>query len=142
MNLETSCGAIVYTRREGKYLFVLVQEQSGHYSFPKGHMEENETEMETARREIFEETGLKPTFRDGFCETDTYELKEKPGTRKRVVYFLAEFGNEKPVPMQGEIRKIELLPYEQALSLFLYAGGQRVLKAAYSFLTDNRNSDR
>ena len=142
MNLETSCGAVVYTRREGEILFVLVQEQSGHYSFPKGHMEENETEMETARREIFEETGLKPTFQNDFYETDTYDLMEKPGTRKRVVYFLAEFGNEEPVPMQGEIRKIVLLPYEQALSLFQYAGSQRVLKAAYSFLTDNKNSDR
>ncbi len=135
MNLETSCGAIVYTRQEGKYLFVLVQERSGSYSFPKGHMEGNETEMETARREVFEETGLKPNFRDDFYETDTYDPREKPGTRKRVIYFLAECGNEKPVPIQGEIRKIVLLPYEQALGLLEYAGSRRVLKAAYSFLT-------
>ena len=135
LNMETSCGAIVYTRQEEKILFVLVQEKSGSYSFPKGHMEDNETELETARREIFEETGLRPKFRDGFYETDTYDLKEKPGTRKRVVYFLAEFENEKMVPMQGEIRKIVLLPYEQAIQCFEYEGSRRVLKAAYSFLT-------
>ena len=58
MNWEKSCGAIVFTRRNGQILFVIVQEQAGTYSFPKGHMEGDETEAETARREVFEETGL------------------------------------------------------------------------------------
>ncbi len=135
MHLETSCGAIVYTQREDQYLFVIVQEQSGAYSFPKGHMETGETEMETARREIFEETGLRPAFVDGFREMDTYDLKEKPGTRKQVVYFLAECGNEPMTAQMGEIRKIELLPYDQAMERFDWEGTRRVLTAAYRFLT-------
>ncbi len=134
MNLETSCGAIVYTKRDGQYLFVIVQEQSGAYSFPKGHMESGETEIETARREIFEETGVRPAFLDGFREMDEYDLKEKPGTRKQVVYFLAECGNELLVPQQGEIRKIVLLPYTQAMQCFEYEGTRRVLTSAYRFL--------
>lgn len=64
MNWEKSCGAIVFTRKAGQLLFVIVEEQSGACSFPKGHMEGNETEMETARREIWEETGLQPMFSD------------------------------------------------------------------------------
>lgn len=135
MHLETSCGAIVYTWREGQYLFVIVQEQNGAYSFPKGHMEGSETEMETARREIYEETGLKPVFLDGFRETDAYDLKEKPGTRKQVVYFLAEFGSEPLIPQRGEIRRIVLLPYERAVQCFEYEGSRRVLAAAYHYLT-------
>ena len=135
MHLETSCGAIVYTKQAGEYLFVIVQEQSGAYSFPKGHMEGCETELETARREIYEETGLKPAFVNGFRETDAYDLKEKPGTRKQVVYFLAECGNEPLIPRQSEIRKIVLLPYDQAMQCFEYEGSRRVLTAAYHFLT-------
>ncbi len=134
MNLETSCGAIVCTKRDGQYLFVIVQEQSGAYSFPKGHMEGSETEIETARREIFEETGGRPAFLDGFREMDEYDLKEKPGTRKQVVYFLAECGNEPLVPQQGEIREIVLLPYDQAIQCFEYEGTRRVLASAYRFL--------
>ena len=37
--------------------------------------------------------------------------------------------------LQGEIRKIVLLPYEQALQCFEYEGSRRVLTAAYHFLT-------
>lgn len=134
MHLETSCGAIVYTKQAGQCLFVIVQEQSGAYSFPKGHMEKGETELETARREILEETGLKPAFVEGFRETDAYVLREKPGTRKQVVYFLAECGNEPLIPQPGEIRKIVLLPYEQAMECFEYEGSRRVLAAAHRFL--------
>lgn len=134
MNLEKSCGAVVYSKRDGQYLFVLVQEQGGAYSFPKGHMEGDETEMETARREIYEEIGLQPAFLEGFRETDEYDLREKPTTRKRVVYFLAEYGDEPLVPRQGEIKRILLLPYDQAMQHFEYEGTRRILNSAYHFL--------
>jgi len=135
MKWEKSCGAIVYTKRNGPYLYVIVQEQGGAYSFPKGHMEGDETEMETARREVFEETGLNPEFQEGFRETDEYDLKEKPGTKKRVTYFLAESGDEPMTAREGEIRRIQLLPYEQALALFEHETQRRILTAAHEFLT-------
>ena len=135
MHMEKSCGAIVFTRRNGQYLFVIVQEQNGSYSFPKGHMEGGEREMETARREILEETGLRPEFLDGFRETDEFDMKEKPGTRKQVVYFLAACENPTFFAQEGEIRKIELLPYTQAMQCFEYEGSRRVLASAYCFLT-------
>ena len=83
---------------------------------------------------IFEETGLRPVFAEGFRETDGYELKEKPGTRKQVVYFLAESGNEPMTAQMGEIRNVELLPYKQAMERFEWEGTRRVLAAAYRFL--------
>ena len=135
MNWERSCGAIVFTRRNGQILFAIVQEQGGAYSFPKGHMEGDETEMETARREVFEEINLKPAFLDGFYQQDEYALAEKPGTWKRVTYFLAEFGNEPLVPREGEIRRIQLLPYEEAITLFEHETTRRILTAAYEWIT-------
>ena len=134
-NLERSCGAVVFTRKEGRPLFVIVQEMAGAYSFPKGHMEGNETEEETARREIFEETGLRPSFLPGFREQDEYDLAERPGFRKRVTYFLAEFEGGPLTPRPGEIREILLLPYEQAVTYFEHESSRRILSAAYAFLT-------
>ncbi len=134
-NLERSCGAIVFTRKEGRPLFVIVREMAGAYSFPKGHMEGNETEEETARREIFEETGLRPRFLPGFTQQDEYDLAERPGFRKRVTYFLAEFEGGTLAPRPGEIREILLLPYEQALTYFEHESTRRILAAANDFLT-------
>ena len=134
--LERSCGAILFTLKNGQPLYVVVQELAGAYSFPKGHMEGSETEMETARREVFEETGIHPRFLDGFCREDEYELAEKPGTRKRVTYFLAEYQDESLVPRPGEIRSIRLLPYEQALQCFEHESTRQVLAAANDFLRD------
>lgn len=136
MNWECSCGAVVFTRADGQFLFVIVQEKAGAYSFPKGHMEGSETEQETARREVFEEIGLDPDFLPGFREEDEYDLAEKPGTRKRVTYFLAEYRNDQPlVPRQGEIRGIQLLPYDEALLCFEHEGTRSVLAKALAFLT-------
>ena len=135
MNWEYSCGAVVFTRAGGQILFVIVQEQAGAYSFPKGHMENSETELETARREVFEETGLNPDFLPGFREVDEYDLAEKPGTRKRVTYFLAEYKDKPLIPRQGEIRRIRLLPYDQALRCFQHEGTRSVLTRALAFLT-------
>ena len=134
MNWEYSCGAIVFTRRNGQILFAIVQELAGAYSFPKGHMEGDETEMETARREVWEEIGLHPEFLDGFYQQDEYALAEKPGTWKRVTYFLAEFENEALTPREGEIRRIQLLPYEEALPLFEHEKTRQILTAARDFI--------
>ena len=134
MNREYSCGAVVFTRKDGNILFVVVQEQSGAYSFPKGHMENSETEMETARREVFEETGLNPEFLPGFRAEDQFDPAEKPGTRKRITYFLAEYKDQALVPRPGEIRRIQLLPYDQALRCFKHDGPRSVLARARAFL--------
>ena len=135
MNREKSCGAVVFTMRNGQPLYVIVQEMAGAYSFPKGHAEGSETETETAAREVFEEIGLRPTFIEGFRETDEYDLREKPGTRKQVVYFLAEFHDEPLIPRPGEIRDIRLLTYEEALGAFEHANTRRILTAAHDFIT-------
>ena len=134
MNWEKSCGSIVYTKRDGEVRFVIVQELAGAYSFPKGHMEGDETEIETARREVFEEIGLVPTFVDGFRGEDEYDLLEKPGTRKKVVYFLTELGDEPLAPRPGEIKRISLLTCEEAMQCFEHESTRKVLRKAYEFI--------
>ena len=48
---EKSCGAIVYRRFHGNIEILLIKHvNSGHWSFPKGHVEENETEEDAADR--------------------------------------------------------------------------------------------
>ena len=56
MRQVKSCGVIVF-RRMPELSFLLMK-HSHRYDLPKGHMEEGETELETALREMWEETGI------------------------------------------------------------------------------------
>lgn len=134
MNLERSCGAVVFARINGEARFLILTEMQGAHSFPKGHMEGDETETQTALREIREETGLTPALLPGFRAEDEYDLAEKPGTRKHVTYFLAEYDGGPVTPRPGEIREAQLLPYAQACQLIGHTGGRRVLEKAFEFI--------
>src|SRR5690554_7789701 len=81
---EISCGAVVYTRKNDNILYVIVKSTEGYFGFPKGHMEKNETEEQTAIREIFEETGLKVNIIPGFKTINEYPIPHKEVTIKRV----------------------------------------------------------
>ena len=54
MKFEKCCGCIILN--ENKVL--LVKHNDGHWGFPKGHVEKDETELQTAIREVKEETNL------------------------------------------------------------------------------------
>ena len=58
MNFEKSCGAVVFVEENSSVRYLLMCSMEGVYGFPKGHMEGNETEIETALREVREETGI------------------------------------------------------------------------------------
>ena len=57
MKKSTSAGGLVVNSK-GKICLVW-QPNSQTWAIPKGHIEEGETILETAKREIYEETGLK-----------------------------------------------------------------------------------
>lgn len=85
---EKSCGAIVYRKSHGNIEILLIKHvNSGHWSFPKGHVEGTETEVETAKREIKEETAIDVLIDPTFRETVSYFPKRD--TQKTVVYFIA-----------------------------------------------------
>ncbi len=133
MPTEKSCGAIVFTEQNGIPLFLLVRERAGHYSFPKGHMEGSETEMQTAQREIREETGLTVDFLEGFRRVDAF-LQRENGRWKEVVYFLARYEGQTPVRQEGELTGWALLPFEEAIARFQFDSQKRILREAQDFL--------
>lgn len=138
MNYEYSCGAVVFTRIGGQPHYVLVRakdQPEGCHGFPKGHMEPGETEEQTALREILEETGLRVRLIPGFRAVTEYNLPTPPDTRKRVIFFLAEYEDQTPIPQESELSAITLSPWPQALELTEFADSKRILTDAHEFLT-------
>ena len=73
MKFEKSCGVIVYRRNQEHIDLLLVKNRyGGHWSFPKGHVEGNETEVQTALREVREKTGLEVRLQSGFRQMVEY----------------------------------------------------------------------
>ncbi len=134
MNLEKSCGAVVFTRANGQIRYLLVQNPHGVYGFPKGHMEGTETELETAIREIREETDLQVCFLKGFRSVDIYPSPAVQGQMKQVVYFLAEFAQQEYCLQPGEIIGGGLYPFMEAMDLLQFTSSRRILQEANDFL--------
>lgn len=126
---EKSCGAIVYRRFHGNVEILLIKHvNSGHWSFPKGHVEGNETELETARREIKEETGLDVILDQTFRETVSYSPKRD--TQKVVVYFLALARNYDFVPQEEEIAEIRWVDIVRATRMLTYENDKTIVNKA------------
>ena len=134
MIYEKSCGAVIYTERNGKRFYLVELMQKGHISICKGHVEENETERQTAAREILEETGLTVEFVDGFRETIAYSPYEN--CMKTVVFFLASASSTDVTAQEEEVREIRWLPVDEALSALTFASDRETLQKAESFLND------
>lgn len=134
MQYEISCGAVVFTRKEKEIYYVIVEEQEGYYGFPKGHMEGTETKEETALREIYEEVGIRPHLLQGFRTIDEHAIPNKKDVIKRIIYFAAEYDNQKIVYQTEELQSARLMRYEEAMSAFQFESSKRILREAKEFI--------
>lgn len=129
MLFEKSCGAIVYRRFHGNLEILLIKHiNSGHWSFPKGHIEAGETEVETAEREIMEETGIEVAIDQTFRETVTYFPRKD--TQKVVVYFLARAKNFDFKAQEEEIAEIKWVEIDHALNILTYENDKTIVVKA------------
>ena len=108
---EKSCGVLPYRMVNGQQEFLLVFETySKCWSLPKGHVEAGETDVQTALRELYEETGLTANL-DTSC-TASIEYSISNFARKQVAFFLGEVAGD-PKAREGEIDKFKWVTAEE-----------------------------
>lgn len=103
---DTSYGIIPLRRAGEGWRVLLVQHVAGHWGFPKGHPEADETPRQSAERELQEETGLHITqLLDGEAITQSYDFTTATGrVHKTVWYYLAEVTDTSVVVQAAEVR--------------------------------------
>ena len=135
--MEKSCGIVLFHLDE----FLVIQhstesnEVQGHWDFPKGHVEDNESELETATRELQEETGI-DDFRliNNFRQKITYKVhKNNTAIPKEVIFFLAE-SSTKSVQLSSEHQNYRWLDFDLAHDRLTYSNAKEVLVKAKTFL--------
>ena len=129
MNWEKSCGALVVRRENDNYYILMIRHKAGgSRSFPKGHMEQGESEYATALREVMEETSSRIAIISDFRATVKYS--PSPGVMKEVVYFLAFTTEESIKAREGEIAEVEWVPLEEAENCLTHENDKTVFRAA------------
>jgi 8-oxo-dGTP pyrophosphatase MutT (NUDIX family) len=115
MKIEKACGAVI--KKDEKILMVF--QNNGFWGFPKGHVEENETEIETARREILEETGVIARINEKNRFEFSYDILDK-NIHKIVVLFTAEVVDDSNFKKQdaeiSELRWVDISEVEKMLT--------------------------
>ena len=102
-SFEKSCGVLPYQIIDGQRKFLLVFESGSQcWSLPKGHIEMGETDVQTALRELYEETGLTAKLDTSRVASIAYPISSF--ARKQVDLFLGEVDGI-PSVREGEIEK-------------------------------------
>ena len=115
MRKEKSAGAIVF-RKEKEPVYLLLHYEAKHWDFPKGHVEKNETDEQTVRREVAEETGIEDIkLIKGFKERIQYYYKLKSETINKTVNFYLARTNTEKVTISFEHIGFAWLSYEKAM---------------------------
>ena len=130
---ECSCGAIVYRIINGETRFLLIKNRrSLNWGFPKGHMERGEGELETAYREILEETGIRARFLPDFRYKSEYSIQGR--IEKKVIIFLATTDDTNTIIQREEIEEYLWLKYDKAMNSLKFPNDKYLLTKAKEYL--------
>ena len=122
MEKEKSCGCIIF--KDDKVL--LIQQTQGHWGFPKGHVEEGETEAETAKREVKEETNVDVEIDESKRYVETYKMPN--GVMKDVIYFVAKPIGGEIKKQEEEVKNIKWLTFDEAINTITYENTKELFK--------------
>jgi 8-oxo-dGTP pyrophosphatase MutT (NUDIX family) len=148
MAKEISVGAVVYRLGDNIEYLLLHKKASEHYKeiwdFPKGNVEGKESQIQTAQREITEETGLTDIGFDGtFKETMRYFYKKEGETVfKEVIFYLAELLEEQEIKLSTEHMGYRWVSYETAMKLLTHKNAKQLLEKADKAIKERKEQKR
>ena len=135
---EKSCGAVVYNPK--KHSFLIIKMLNGNWGFPKGHTEDQETDIQTAIREVTEETGINIKILDGFKKSIKYI--PFPEVLKEVIFFIGITEEEKVTIDKDEIEDYMWCSYEEALKMITYKPQRDVMESSLQFIKNYYGDDK
>ena len=130
MRYIKSCGFIVYKAENNENFYLIIKSHNGDVGFPKGHMEPGENELQTAIRELKEETGMDVDTIYDFRYQIEYPLPRVPDAMKQTVYFLGKCASDEIIIQETEVASAEFVTYDKAIEKLTFEETKNMLKKA------------
>ena len=133
---QNSAGFILF-KDDGNRKYLLLKHGIDYWNFPKGKLESGESDLEAAKRELKEETGINNIkIIDGFEDTFGYSFLVKEGLIKKVVkMFLAKYLNGS-INLSHEHEEYKWLAFKDALNILKFNNIRNSLKVADKYLSE------
>lgn len=142
MPKEKSVGAVVVSDIRGETHYLLLRYPSSvhakreYWDLPKGHVEGEESEEATMRREVMEETGLRGVgVLKGFREPISYHFRSEGKTVFKTVIFYLVRSKTRKVAVSHEHIGYAWIPYTEAIAHLKFQNAKTVIQKAHHFLS-------
>ena len=129
-----SCGFVVYKQIGNENYYLVIKSLNGDIGFPKGHMEDGENELQTAVRELKEETNVEVNVIEGFKYQIEYKMPEIIDTIKQVIYFLGICVKDDIICQEKEVEEARFIRFEEALEVLTFQETKNILNSAQEFI--------
>lgn len=144
MKQKFGSGVIVFHRDEDNHIqFLLVQGYGNYWGFPKGHAESNETHLQTALRELQEETQITEVhIIPELKYREAYVIKRRGGLSiyKKITYFVGEVTEKKAERLRSEIKQLAWFDLEYAKQLVV-PDKKVILDKVYEYVTQQQHHE-
>lgn len=139
MKKEIACGCVIFDKEDHNKVLIIYEKGRNFWGFPKGHIEEGETEIQTALREVKEEVGIDVRILDEKYRYEINYIIEDKQIDKTSVFYLAETidNSLNLVNQESEIEESKWVTVEDAFKILTFDNCKGVLEMAWNDMYSN-----
>jgi 8-oxo-dGTP pyrophosphatase MutT (NUDIX family) len=137
---ELSAGGVVV---RGEQVLVIVPARraadgSHVLGLPKGHLDDGETSLQAATREVREETGVEAEWVSDLGEVRYWYVRDRRRISKSVVFFLFRYVSGDPVDHDDEVLEARWIGLSEAQETLTYPGEREMVARALAICEQDR----